>query len=562
MLLTWILVGAIALFFTAYVLYGSILRNIVSINDAQKTPAHKLQDNVDYVPTSPLIVFGHHFSSIAGAGPIVGPILACLAFGWLPALLWIVIGSILIGGVHDFMAMIASVRNQGKSIAEICKRYMNPVAYRLFLGFIWLALVYIIIAFADLTATSFVQDGAVATASIIYIFLAILFGIATRTFGVGIIKATIVVVLLVFGAIAVGHYYPLSLKDFLTQAPLTQLQLEPRQGWYILLMLYCCVASIAPVWILLQPRDYISSYLLYVAVFTGAFGILFGGFQIQAPAFTGWEDAKLGMLYPMLFITIACGACSGFHSIVASGTTSKQVFSESDTLRIGYGGMLTEGIVAIIALSAVMILAVVKPDPANPAPDPLQLYATGISRFLEVMYIPTNIGKTFGYLAISTFVLTTLDTATRIGRYTFQEFFSLSNTRFTRYFATFITILLPCIFVLMKANDPAHPNQIIPAYKLIWPVFGATNQLLAGLALVTIVVWLKSTGRKYLFALLPALFMLGTTLYALVLQILNEKTTGLIRGIAVMLCLLAVLLLVQTCIALFRKQQPVLEENT
>lgn len=555
MLLTSILLGAMLLFVIAYVVYGRYLKNVVSLNDAQKTPAHQLQDNIDYVPTSPLIVFGHHFSSIAGAGPIVGPILACLMFGWLPALLWVVLGSILIGGVHDFSSMVASVRHQGRSIAEICKQYMNPIAYRLFLGFIWLALVYIIIAFADLTADSFVKDGAVATASIIYIILAVLFGFTTRTLGVGLGKATVVVVALVLGAIVVGHYYPATLNTITEQSALAQLQLDPRQWWYLLLMVYCCVASVAPVWILLQPRDYISSYLLYLSVLGGTIGILFGGFAIQAPAFAGWDVARSGMLYPMLFITIACGACSGFHSIVASGTTSKQVYRESDTLKIGYGGMLTEAIVAIIALGTIMIIAVVKPSPGEPALDPLQLYATGISRFLEVIGIPAHIGKTFGYLAISTFVLTTLDTATRIGRYIFQEFFGLSNKTGIRYLATFATIIFPLAFAFVKVHDPANPNILIPAYKLIWPLFGATNQLLAALALMTVVVWLKSTGRKYWFALVPALFMFITTFYALIVQVLNAQVTVLIRSIAIVLCVLAVLLFIQSVIVFFRKKQ-------
>ncbi len=533
----YLLLICAGIFIFGYLLYGTFLSRHFELNDAQLTPAHALQDNVDYVPTHPLVVLGHHFSSIAGAGPIVGPIIAAQEFGWLPALLWIVLGSLFIGGVHDFSAMVASIRHEGKSIPEICKRYMNPTAYRLFLGFIWLTLVYIIIAFADLTAEAFVEDGSVATASSIYIGLAILFGLATRRLGMGLATATVIVVLLVLAAIGVGYYYPLSAAKLAAS-----LGLQEKQCWYLGLMLYAFIASITPVWILLQPRDYISSYLLYLSILSAVLGLLFGGFHIQYPSFLAWETANTGALFPFLFITVACGACSGFHSIVASGTTSKQLFRESDALKVGYGGMLIEGLVAIVALGTIMILAY---DPSLAKLKPLEIYARGISRFLEVLGIPAAVGKTFGYLAISTFILTTLDTATRIGRYAFQEFFSLSNRAFARYFSTLITIALPVTFIFLKAHNAQ--GEVISAYKLIWPVFGATNQLLAGLALLAIVVWLRVQKKRYSMILLPALFMLITTLTALV-SLLLKGQTPLITIIAVILIVLATLLVLQTII--------------
>ncbi len=542
-MLLYIVLAVIAILIVAYFTYGWFLKTTLDLNDARLTPAHEFQDNVDFVPTHPLILLGHHFSSIAGAGPIVGTLLAAQAFGWLPTLLWIILGSIFIGGVHDFTAMVASLRHQGKSIPEICRHYMNPIAYRLFLGFVWLAIVYIIIAFADITADAFIEDRAVGTASGLYIFIAILFGLATRSFGMSLGKATIIAIILVFVSIYIGVLYPASLASFEKQINLTE-----KQIWYASLLIYCFIASIAPVWLLLQPRDYISSYLLYFSVLGGLLGLAFGGFAIQYPHFIAWDNSQVGMLFPFLFITVACGACSGFHSIIASGTTAKQMFKENDSLKIGYGGMLIEAIVAVIALCTIMIVA--KNSDVTKL-NALKIYATGMGRFLEVFGIPSKVGATFGYLAIATFVLTTLDTTTRIGRYIFQEFFGLSNRPFNRYLATIVTLALPIAFMFVHIYN--EKGVEIPAYRVIWSVFGATNQLLAGLALLSVVVWLKVSGKKYVFALLPAIFMLGTTITALVTLIMKDGSNVLIRVIAIILCLLAILLVILGTFSLFKK---------
>lgn len=533
-MLVAILVGTFLFLCIGYILYGRYLQKIFAIDDKNSTPAHQKKDGVDYVPSPSLVLLGHHFSSIAGAGPIVGPIIAGLSFGWLPALLWILLGSVFIGGVHDFSSLVASIRHEGKSLSEICKRYMNPLSYKLFLTFTWLALVYVITAFADLTAKTFVDDQGVACTSLLYIFLAIVFGYSLYRLKISLLVSTILSVILMLGAIVFGQYYPLSI-DFLSN-PLISI----KQTWYLILILYCLVASVTPVWILLQPRDYLSSYLLYLSVGMATIGLLFGGFSVEYSSFIGWKTKELGYLFPMLFITVACGACSGFHSLVAAGTTSKQLSLETDAKKVGYGGMLIEGFVAVIALCTLMMLS---KESASSLSDPLKIYSHGMGKFFSVIGISEKIGQSFGSLAIATFILTTLDTATRLGRYVFQEFFSLSNNRFSRYISTLLTLLLPIAFNFITISDKSGTQ--IPLWKAIWPVFGATNQLLAGLALLVIIVWLKVKKIPYTFVLFPAIFMMITTLVALVL-LLTSNASVLIASIAMILLFLALLLLWQS----------------
>ncbi|MCX7958600.1 MAG: carbon starvation protein A, partial [Deltaproteobacteria bacterium] len=364
----------ILLFYIAYNFYGKkILIRLFSVDDNNRTPAHTLNDNIDFVPTNPLILFGHHFSSIAGAGPIVGPIIVGIAFGWLPALLWIILGSVFIGGTHDMGSIIASVRHQGRSISEIANKYISKLSYKLFLLFIWLALIYILIVFTDLTSGSFIEDGATATASLLYIFIAVAFGFAIYKFRMKILPGTIIFVPLIFLGIFIGIEFPL------TGVP--QIMGSQSKFYNIALLIYVFIASTLPVWSLLQPRDYLSSYLLYSSVIAGIIGILFGGFEINYPVFTSYTSDYLGPIFPLVFVTIACGAVSGFHALVASGTTSKQIDRESDALKIGYGGMLVEGIVAVIALSTVMILL---PSRELSQKAPLTIYAEGIARFLSI----------------------------------------------------------------------------------------------------------------------------------------------------------------------------------
>jgi len=346
-------------------------------------------------------------------------------------------------------------------------------------------------------------------------------------------QASLIFVPLVFLAVWVGQAFPI-LPAWLNNT----LGCDPKKAWCLLLIVYCFVASTAPVWILLQPRDYLSSYLLYSSLLGGFLGILFGGFAIQYPAFKAWHDPQLGMLFPILFITIACGACSGFHSLVSSGTTAKQLNKETDARKIGYGAMLVEGLVGVIGLIVVAMLPL-KSSLTSQAP--LTIYGNGMASFLGVFGIPAKIGFSFGLLALSTFILTTLDTATRLGRYIFEEFLGLKGP-YVRYFSTLLTLALPTLFVLIPFTDAG--GNPIPAWKAIWPVFGATNQMLAGLALLVILVWLKKIGKPIRFILWPMIFMLGMTVWALIMLI-GQYRLSLIGIIAMLLFVLALLLIVE-----------------
>ncbi len=560
-MLAVILLAAIAIFVVAYRVYGRWMSRVFELDDRHLVPAEGQYDGIDHVPTKTPVLLGHHFSSIAGAGPIVGPILAGLFFGWIPALLWIVIGSIFVGGVHDFGSTVASVRHKAKSVAELAKQYMSPAAFRLFLAFIWLALVYVIVVFLDLTATTFVNEemngSGVAISATLFIALAIAMGWAMVRRGMSLKVATYVFLPLLLLAIWGG--------DLLGSGAglLPGLAGSEKNTWNALLLIYCFVAAITPVWILLQPRDYLSSWLLYLAVVGAAGGLVIAGLTGSTSVASTWPGfvspsavaatgvAHIGPLFPILFITIACGACSGFHSIVASGTTAKQIKCETDTRRIGYGAMLIEGVVAVIALATVMVL----PFGAKAlGSDPITVYASGIGVFLSSFGISTHFGAHFGLLALSTFLLTTLDTCTRLGRYVVQEAFGWEkkNTSQSRIIASALTLALPAGLVFVTYADPVS-GQVIPAWKAVWPVFGATNQLLAALALLAVTMWLKRTGRQWAFAGVPMAFMLVMTMTALVILI-QRYGFSLIGVIAGALFVLGAMLSVEAARA-FRLHQ-------
>lgn len=510
MIATMFILGCL-IFFVAYHTYGRFLNRQFNINDAVKTPAHTMRDGVDYVPARQPVLFGHHFSSIAGAGPIVGPVIAAAWFGWGPTLAWIMIGAIFVGGVHDYASLVMSIRHRARSIAEICRLYLNPVTYRFFLVFIWLALVYVLIVFLDLTATTFSatpeahphQGGTVATASLIYILLAVVFGWAVNRLGLSLKGGSFIFVPLVFLGLVAAHFLPLN-----TSALPAIIHGDPKYTWSLILIAYCFIASITPVWALLQPRDYLSSFLLFACLGLGGAGLLISSFTghlpIQAAAFTGWSTEAHGALFPGLFIVVACGAVSGFHSIVASGTTSKQLTAETAARPIAYGSMLTEGVLALMALATVMVL------PSQTVGNPMAVFAGGIGRFLAVFGLPAQFGTAFGLLAISTFLLTTLDTCTRLARYIVEEFFGLKEPRW-RYLSTVLTLGPLFFFAFSRFPDPANPGVLLPAWKVIWPAFGTTNQLLAALALLVVVVWRRSAGKAYWFIALPMVFMIVTT---------------------------------------------------
>jgi carbon starvation protein len=532
-MLVVMLLTAVVAFLLAYGIYLRFLARRYELDDARPTPSHTDYDGIDRVPAHKAVLLGHHFSSIAGAAPIVGPIIAGLAFGWLPVVLWIILGSIFVGAVIDFSALVASIRHKGRSIAEIARQYTSPLAYKLLLAFIWLTLIYVLTVFADLTAATFVENGGVATSSLMFIVLAIAFGLAINRMKVPLLRASLVFVPLVFVAVWAGQKIPISanlLPNIISG--------DPKKTWALILIIYCFFASTTPVWILLQPRDYLSSYLLYASLLSGVVGILIGGFSIQYPAFTSWSVPHVGTLFPILFITVACGACSGFHSIVASGTSSKQLNKETDAKTVGYGAMLLEGVVAVIALATVVMLP--RGDALTAKP-PMTIYATGIANFLGILGVPQKLAFAFGLLALSAFILTTLDTATRLGRYIFEELFNLQGG-YWRYLSTLATVALPTIFVMINLKD--KQGHLIPAWKAIWPIFGASNQLLAGLVALVIAVWLKKTGKKIGFILGPVLFMNIVTIWALVLLVRQYQFQA-VGIIAIVLLLLALVLIVE-----------------
>jgi len=538
-----LLLIAIVVFVIAYRVYGAFLDRQFNIQPDRKTPAHTEKDGVDYVPTPTPVLMGHHFSSIAGAGPIVGPIIAVAFFGWLPAVVWIIIGSIFVGGVHDYSALVVSIRHRAKSIAQVARRTMSPLAHRLYLAFIWLAMVYVLVAFVDLTAGSFKADGGVASSSLMYIILAVAMGFLVYRRGLSLVKASLVFVPLVFLAIFLGQKIPFGELPAIAHG-------DPKTTWTVILLGYCFIASIAPVWVLLQPRDYLSSYLLVGCIIGGLGGMVLGQHALDTKAFLGF-NTNIGYLFPALFITIACGACSGFHSIVASGTTSKQLNDERAARPVGYGSMLIEGLLALISVSAVVVAG-----GALAGSSPTEIFASGMGTFLSSFGIPQALGTSFGLLALSTFLLTTLDTGTRLSRYVFEEFFGIWGTKW-HLVATLATLVLPLWLALTEFRDAQ--GEVIPVWRAIWPVFGATNQLLGALALLTVGVWLKRTGRRAVFVIIPMIFMFAVTLLALVLLIWKSDIL-VIRTIALLLFVLAIILIFEATRAFGRGR--VEEEET
>jgi carbon starvation protein len=505
-------IGFLVLLAAAYRLYGGWVASYFKLDDTRTTPAHRVNDGVDFVPTKPFYLFGQHFSAIAAAGPIAGPILACQAFGWLPCLLWIGLGVVLIGAVHDFTGLAASVRHGATSIAEITREHLGGRAGRAMMAFIWIALIYVIVAFTDITAGTFVAGseelrvamvnfnpgGAVAAASILYLLLSVLLGLIQRYVNPPLWLVTVIFVPAAFALSWIGTMT-------------SNLFVFDHKTWGVLIILYCGVASIVPVWALLQPRGYLGGFILYTALALGIIGVFFGGFEIRQPAFKAFDVGGMtGMLFPFLFVTIACGACSGFHGLVCSGTTSKQIDRECDIRPIGYGGMLAEGFVALIALVTVMIVA----QDALRGKAPGTIYGNGIGQFLTLIIGQDKLAFaiTFGAMAFSTFVFDTLDVSMRLGRYLVQELCGWKG-RAGAFLGTLLTMGLPFYFILF-----APPNS----WTKFWTLFGASNQLLAALTLLTITVWLYKARQRIAFTLLPMIFVLVITLWALVTLVVGN----------------------------------------
>ena len=576
-----ILLVAIAVLVCGYVFYGGWLAKQWGIDPNRPTPAHEFEDGKDYVPAAPYVVLGHHFSSIAGAGPVNGPIQAAI-FGWVPVLLWVLIGGIFFGAMHDFGALFASIRHKGQTLATVIAENIDDTAKKLFCIFSYLTLILVVAAFASIVASTFAvapvttDDAAKAVAvetgnlanmrtamiSVLFIVVAVIYGVATRgrklPTAVNILSAIAIIVVVV----ALGYNLPVIALDNTT--------------WMILVGLYILVASVAPVWILLQPRDYLSSYLLYGMIALALVGIIGAGVMgnaasLDIPAFTGFSAAAgtskvaaSGFLFSALFITIACGAISGFHSLVASGTTSKQLDREAEAQPIAYGGMLLECLVAVISLCAVAFVFSGYMDGTYASPT--QVFAAGLSQMLAC--VPGLAGaESVAYallvLAVSVFCLTSLDTATRLGRYMFQELFTphgMEASDLTGWRAVLVNPWVATIITVVLGVGLG-----MTGYQLVWPLFGAANQLLAALGLLAVCAWLGNAGRNNKMFYVPMAFMMVVTLTSLALTVwakigllaagTMDAATVLQLVIGVLLMAFAVILAVKGCKTIFGKKR-------
>ncbi|MBK6912368.1 MAG: carbon starvation protein A [Ignavibacteriales bacterium] len=516
---------ALIMFVAAYKLYGGFLSKRLDVNNSKDTPAHTMSDGVDYCPAKAPVLLGHHFASIAGAGPIVGPVIAA-GFGWLPVYLWVVFGSIFIGGVHDYASIIASVRHQSKSIGFIIQQYIGVSGKKLFLIFAWATLILVIAVFTIIVADTFTHIPSAGTSSILFMVLAVFFGIAIYRLKVPLWIATLVGVTLLFLSIPAGNLFPIQLDG---------------STWQLFLLAYIFIASVTPVWILLQPRDYLNSFFLYSLMIGGLAGVIFAAPTINIPAFNSFSLDKVGYLFPALFVTVACGAISGFHSIVGSGTTAKQLNKETDGKIVGYGGMLIEGMLAVLSLIAVASMVNKEFIDILTTKGPVPAFSLGVARFIHaipVFNFSVESAQTFTALAVSAFALTSLDTATRLARFMFQEYFEDKESEkksifvTNRYVSTAITVAFGAALTFSGQT------------MSIWPVFGSANQLLAALALLALTVWVANLKKGFLFVLIPMIFMFAVTLTALGMLIYTNfiATNYTLSIISVLLFTLAVLL--------------------
>jgi len=510
-----LLTAGILIYIGAYCIYGQFLERVFDVKAGRPTPAHRHRDNVDFIPARMPVVFGHHFASIAGAGPIIGPVLA-IAFGWGPVFLWLLLGCILIGTVHDFCALMISLRHEGQSIGHIVEHYLSYPGRQIFLIFCCAALVLIVAIFSLLIAKTFLTTPAVATSSLLFIICALIFGVMTHSGLLNLRLGTIIFVPLIFLSVGLGSALPLDLMQ------ITGLTMNSvRVLWLIILFGYIFAASVLPVWILLQPRDYLNSFLLYAMMLLGLVSIMVVAPPIRIPFFEGFhvtpatQTTGQWSLFPILFVIVACGACSGFHSLVASGTTSKQIDQETDARPVAYGAMLLEGILGMITLISVSVLTQADYGTILKTDGPVNLFAQGLARLGSGIGLPASLGETFISLTISAFMLTTLDTATRLTRLTIHELVLpphgskprrpyLFKTVFeNRYSATGLVVILAGYLAL--SGDAGR----------IWPVFGAANQLLAALTLLVLTVVFRAQAKNIFIVGIPFLIMLGVAGWAL-----------------------------------------------
>lgn len=518
-----ILIGGFVCLIAGYIFYGSWLSKQWGVDPSRPTPAITMQDGVDYVPAKTPVLFGHHFSSIAGAGPINGPIQAAF-FGWLPCLLWIIIGGIFFGAVHDYGALFASIRHKGESIGEVISQNIGVRAKRLFIVFAYLALLLVIAAFASIVAGTFngfapdgshiEANGSTATISLLFILMAVVFGFCVYRKNLPLSVCTVVGIIVLVICIIIGLNCPIYLAG---------------DTWMYIIGVYILVASVTPVWILLQPRDYLSSFLLYAMMIAAVVGVLAANPTLSLPAFVGFE-VNGQYLFPVLFVTIACGAISGFHSLISSGTTSKQLNSEKNAQIIGYGAMLVECALAIVSLITIGYIYTQAGADAFKMP-PTAVFARGISEMLAVVGFSSPEAQKTAYglliLSVSAFCLTSLDTGTRLARYMFTEFWlnpgetpeSVTGFRkvlCNKYVSTAFTVIVGIAFGM-------------GGWSKVWPLFGASNQLLAGLALLAVAAWLKNAARNHKMFIFPMVFMILVTLTSLALTF-KDKIIAIASG--------------------------------
>ena len=508
-----VLIAAVCLL-CGYTLYGRWLANKWGIDPTAKTPAYTHEDGKDYVPTNGWTVFSHQFSSIAGAGPVTGAIQAA-AFGWLPVLLWVLLGGIFFGAVTDFGALYASVKNEGKSMGLLIEKYIGKLGRKLFLLFCWLFCGIVIAAFADMVAGTFnayaVKDGvtslsaaaqtngAAGMVSIMFMVFAVMFGLIQKKYSFSGWKEAALGIVFIVLSFAVGANFPLVLS---------------KAAWSYITFVYIFFAAVLPMWMMKQPRDYMTTFMFIGMIAGAAVGLLVAHPSMNLPVFTGFNNGKLGTMFPILFVTVACGAVSGFHSLVSSGTSSKTVENEKDMLKVGYGAMVLESLLAVLALCVAGAAAAADGTPA--AGTPFQVFSTGVAGFFEMFGVPVYAATVFMTMCVSALALTSLDAVARIGRMSFQELFSVDDMAHAEgwrkllcntYFSTFVTLAFG--FLLTQIG-----------YANIWPLFGSANQLLSALVLVTLCVFLKVTGRSNKMLFPPLFIMLCVTFTALVQRLL------------------------------------------
>ena len=509
-----VLIAAVVLF-GAYVFYGRWLANKWGIDPKAKTPAVALNDGKDYVPTNGWTVFSHQFSSIAGAGPVTGAIQAA-AFGWLPVLLWVLIGGIFFGAVTDFGALYASVKNKGKSMGMLIEKYIGKTGRRLFLIFEWIFCCIVIAAFADMVAGTFnaytvtdagvtelaaaaTTNGAAGMISIMFMVFAVVLGLVQKKFKLTGAKEAVVGILCIVASFAIGMNCPL---------------IFGKAVWSYITFVYIFFAAVLPMWLLKQPRDYMTTFMFICMIAGAVVGLFVAHPTMNLPVFTGFTNEKLGTMFPILFVTVACGAVSGFHSLVSSGTSSKTIENEKDMPKVGYGAMVLESLLAVLALCVAGAAAAADGTPA--AGTPFQVFSSGVAGFFEMFGVPVYVATAFMTMCVSALALTSLDAVARIGRMAFQELFSIDDMEHAEgwrklfcnvYFSTIVTLAVG--FVLTKIG-----------YANIWPLFGSANQLLSALVLITLCVFLKVTGRSNKMIFPPLIIMLCVTFTALVQRLL------------------------------------------